>query len=51
MERSPINDLEIRFLIQEALTSEINNREIYLKGIDVSYYYEGYNEYRIDELS
>ena len=40
MERSPVNDLEIRELLRDALTSEINSREIYMKGIDRSYYYE-----------
>jgi cell filamentation protein len=42
MERSPINDLELRFLLSSALTSDINNREIIFKGIEQSYYYEGY---------
>ena len=50
MERSPINDLEIRYLISNALTDEINDRELYMKGIDVSYFYEGYSEYTIDDL-
>ncbi len=50
MERSPVNDLEIRYLISNALTDEINNRELYMKGIDVSYFYEGYSEYTIDDL-
>lgn len=44
MERSPINDLEIRTLLSENLTNEINNREIIFKGIDQSYYYEGYEK-------
>jgi len=44
MERSPINDLEIRFLLQENLTSETENREIIFKGIEQSYYYEGYKK-------
>ncbi len=42
MERSPINDLELRFLLQAALTDKINDREIIFKGIEQSYYYEGY---------
>ncbi len=42
MERSPINDLELRFLLQSALTGKINDREIIFKGIEQSYYYEGY---------
>ena len=44
MERSPINDLEIRFLLKENLTSETENREIIFKGIEQSYYYEGYKK-------
>lgn len=44
MERSPINDLELRTLLQENLTEEINNREIIFKGIEQSYYYEGYEK-------
>ncbi|MGY3724194.1 cell filamentation protein [Granulicatella balaenopterae] len=50
MERSPIKDLEIKYLLKEALTDDINNREIYMKGIDASYDYEGYNVYKADEL-
>ncbi len=50
MERSPVNDLEIRYLISNALTDEINDRELYMRGIDVSYFYEGYSEYTIDDL-
>ena len=50
MERSPINDLEIRYLISNALTDKIDERELYMKGIDVSYFYEGYSEYTIDDL-
>jgi cell filamentation protein len=44
MERSPVNDLEIRFLLSENLTDEISNREVIFKGIDQSYYYEGYEK-------
>lgn len=44
MERSPINDLEIRFLLQANLTNDVNNREIIFKGIEQSYYYEGYEK-------
>ena len=40
MERSPVNDLEIRFLLQNALTDKIHDREVFMKGIDQSYYYE-----------
>ena len=50
MERSPVNDLEIRYLISNALTTSIDDREVYMKGIDVSYYYEGYTEYSTDDL-
>lgn len=50
MERSPVNDLEIRHLIKEALIKAINDREAYMKGIDVSYYYEDYTEYPTEEL-
>lgn len=50
MERSPVKDIEIKHLLQNALTDQIDEREIYMKGIDVSYYYEGYDEYDIHSL-
>lgn len=50
MERSPVKDIEIRELLKEALTNEINDREIYMKGIDASYSYEGYFAYKLNEL-
>ena len=50
MERSPIKDTEIKLLLKNALTDEINDREMYMKGIDNSYFYEGYSMYRTDEL-
>lgn len=50
MERSPINDLEIKTLLKQALTDQINDREVFMKGIDHSYYYEGYNLYRTKDL-
>ena len=50
MERSPIRDTEIKLLLESALTSNINDRIVYMKGIDVSYHYEGYNTYSIAEL-
>ena len=50
MERSPVKDLEIKYLISNALTDKINDREIFMNGIDISYYYEGYTEYNVDEL-
>lgn len=50
MERSPIRDIEIKHVLKQALTDEINSREIYMKGIDTSYYYEGYVTYKIEEL-
>ena len=50
MERSPIKDTEIMILLKEALTDKINDREVYMKGIDTSYKYEGYNTYTMNEL-
>ena len=50
MERSPIKDIEIKHILRNALTDKINDREMYMKGIDLSYYYEGYNIYKIEEL-
>ena len=50
MERSPIRDTEIKHVLREALTDEINSREVYMKGIDHSYYYEGYTNYKTQEL-
>ncbi len=50
MERSPIKDIELKSLIKNALTDQVNEREIYIKGIDYSYYYEGYNIYSAKDL-
>ena len=50
MERSPIKDIEIKHILKQALTDDINSRELYMKGIDTSYYYEGYTVYKADEL-
>ena len=50
MERSPVRDTEIKLLLKSALTDDVNNRDVYMKGIDVSYYYEGYNTYQLEEL-
>lgn len=50
MQRSVVKDLEIKHLLKSALTDKINDRELYMKGIDVSYYYEGYSEYRVEDL-
>ena len=50
MERSPIKDIEIKFLLKQALTEKINDREMYMKGIDTSYYYEGYTIYKAEKL-
>lgn len=50
MERSPIKDLEIKFLLKNALTEHINDREVYMKGIDASYMYEGYEEFKTKDL-
>ena len=51
MERSPIKDVEIKVLLKAALTDEINSREVYMKGIDHSYYYEGYTTFKMEDLS
>ena len=51
MERSPINDLEIKTLLKDALTSDIDNREVYMKGIQSSYEYEDQSEYDVHQLS
>ena len=50
MERSPIKDIEIKVLLKQALTDKINNREVYMKGIDASYHYEGYNIFKTEDL-
>lgn len=50
MERSPINDLEIKAVLAEALTDDINNRELFMKGLDYSYYFEGYQLFKSEEL-
>lgn len=50
MERSPIKDIEIKHILKAALTNEIHSREIYMKGIDHSYYYEGYTTFKAEEL-
>ena len=50
MERSPIKDIEIKVLLKDALTDKINDRIVYMKGIDASYYYEGYYTYTIEEI-
>ena len=50
MERSPIKDVEIKVLLKNALTNEINSKENFMKGIDHSYYYEGYNNFKTEEL-
>ena len=50
MERSPIKDIEIKHILKGALTDEINSREVYRKGIDHSYYYEGYTIFKTEEL-
>ena len=50
MERSVVKDIEIKHLLKNAWTEKINDRELYMKGIDVSYYYEGYSEYRVEDL-
>ena len=50
VERSPVKDVEIKVLLKEALTDEVDSREVYMKGIDHSYYYEGYTTYKTNEL-
>lgn len=50
MERSPIKDTELKYVLREALSSEINSRAVYIQGIDHSYYYEGYTLYKTEEL-
>ena len=50
IERSPIKDLEIKSLLKDALTNKINDRDVYMKGIDASYNYEGYDWYRTEDL-
>lgn len=50
MERSPIKDIEIKVLLKAALTDKINDREVFMKGIDASYHYEGYNVYKTENL-
>lgn len=50
MERSPIKDIEIKYILKSALTDDIDSREVYMKGIDHSYYYEGYTTFKTEDL-
>ena len=50
MERSPVRDIEIKHILKAALTDDINSQEVYMKGIDQSYYYEGYTAFKMEEL-
>lgn len=50
MERSPVRDIAIKHVLKAALTDEIDSREVYMKGIDHSYYYEGYAMFKTEEL-
>jgi cell filamentation protein len=50
MERSTVKDVEIKQLLKNALTNKINDRKLFMKGIDISYFYEGYSEFRIEDL-
>lgn len=50
MERSPIKDVEIKALLKAALTDKVNDREVYMKGIDASYHYEGYNTFKTENI-
>jgi cell filamentation protein len=51
MERSPVKDIEIKYLLQQALTEQIDSAEVYMKGIDASYYYEGYTLYKTEDIA
>ncbi|MDQ6978094.1 MAG: Fic family protein [Ghiorsea sp.] len=50
MQRSVVKDIEIKVLLKQALTNQVDDRALFMKGIDVSYYYEGYNEFKTEEL-
>lgn len=50
MQRSVVKDIEIKYILKQALTTDINNRTLFMKGIDISYYYEGYSEYKTEEI-
>ena len=50
MKRSPVRDIEIKHILKDALTDDINSREVYMRGIDQSYYYEGYTTFKTEEL-
>jgi cell filamentation protein len=50
MERSPVKDVEIKMVLKQALSDKIHDSEIYMKGIDASYYYEGYDVYKTENL-
>ena len=50
MQRSPVKDVEIKALLKQALTDKIDDRALFMKGIDVSYFYEGYSEFKTEEL-
>lgn len=51
MERSPVKDIEIKFLLKAALTDQVNDRMVYMKGIDASYHYEGYNVFKTEHIN
>lgn len=50
MQRSPVDDADIKKLLKNALTNQVNSRELFMKGIDVSYFYEGYSEFKTSDL-
>ena len=50
MKRSTVKDIEIKALLKEALTDQVDDRSLFMKGIDVSYYYEGYSEFKTEDL-
>ena len=50
MQRSVVKDIEIKYILKQALTDDIDNRELFMKNIDISYFYEGYNNYKVEDL-
>ncbi len=51
MERSPVKDIEIKVILKAALTDKIDDREVYMRNIDSSYYYEGFNQFKTEDLA
>jgi cell filamentation protein len=50
MQRGVVKDIEIKVLLKQALTEQVDDRSLFMKGIDVSYFYEGYSEFKTEEL-